>query len=138
MNIFLDANICLDLLDTTRPTSKKSVQWYMNHKDNLEDTFFFSGDFITTFFYILTQKRKYNPKDTLIAIDSLSSEIKPHFINQKDFNLSKNQFFDNYFEDFEDLIILNSAIRIKCEKFVTNDKELISLSKHFNMKIEPL
>jgi len=26
MKIFLDANICLDLLDTTRPTAKESIK----------------------------------------------------------------------------------------------------------------
>lgn len=62
MNIFLDANICLDLLDTTRPTSKQSVQWYLEHKDDESINFYFSGDFITTFYYILTEKRKHDAK----------------------------------------------------------------------------
>jgi predicted nucleic acid-binding protein len=43
MKIFLDANICLDLLDTTRPTSQKSVHWYLSNK---EYQFYFSTDFI--------------------------------------------------------------------------------------------
>jgi len=34
VNIFLDANICLDLLDTKRPTSEASVAWYMEKKDD--------------------------------------------------------------------------------------------------------
>jgi len=34
MKIFLDANICLDLLDTTRTTSKRSVKWYLENKDD--------------------------------------------------------------------------------------------------------
>ena len=54
MKILLDANICLDLLDTSRPTSNRSVEWYLANKDNEEYEFFFSGDFITTFYYVLT------------------------------------------------------------------------------------
>ncbi len=44
MNIFLDNNICLDLLDSKRPTAKNSVQWYMKNKDDLNNNFYFSAD----------------------------------------------------------------------------------------------
>lgn len=136
MKIFLDANICLDLLDTSRPTSKISVKWYLDNKDNKNYEFYFSGDFITTFYYILTEKRKHNAKDTLHAIDTLSDEILAHYITHKDFKNAKNQFFDDMFNDFEDLLILSSADRIKCDIFMTNDKELLTLDKYFNIKIQ--
>ncbi len=136
MKIFLDANICLDLLDTTRSTSKKSVQWYLKHKDIEDYEFYFSGDFITTFYYILTQKRKHNPKDTIYAIDALSSEVLPHYIIHNDFLGAKNQFFEDKFNDFEDLIILNSASRLDSGKFITNDKELLKLKQYLNMQIK--
>lgn len=135
MKIFLDANICLDLLDTSRPTSKKSVQWYLEYKDDKNIEFYFSGDFITTFYYILTQKRKYNPKDTLVAIDTISQEITPYYINHSDFTEAKNQFMDNRFEDFEDLIILNSASRLECSIFMTNDKKILELNNYLNIRI---
>jgi len=135
MKIFLDANICLDLLDTTRPTSKKSVQWYLENKDDKNREFYFSGDFITTFYYILTQKKKYNPKDTLIAIDTIAQEIIPYYINHSDFTEAKNQFIDNKFDDFEDLIILNSASRLECSIFMTNDKKILELGNYLNIKI---
>lgn len=135
MNIFLDANICLDLLDTTRETSKKSVDWYLKHKDNQELEFYFSGDFITTFYYIMTEKRKYNPKDTLKSIDALSTEILPHYIKHTDFIGAKNDFFEDIFSDFEDLLILNSASRLNCIQFITNDKKLIALKNYLNIKI---
>jgi predicted nucleic-acid-binding protein len=135
VNIFLDANICLDLLDTTRPSSKKTVQWYMKHKDNLDDVFYYSGDFITTFFYILTEKKKYNPKDTLVAIEKLSEEINPLYIEHNDFILAKNQFFEDVFDDFEDLIILNSTKRLKCAQFITNDKNILALSNYHGMDL---
>ena len=89
MKIFLDANICLDLLDTKRPTSKKSVEWYLANKDEESYHFYFSSDFITTFYYILTEKRKYNPKDTLLAVDALCSEITPFYIKHDDFIFAK-------------------------------------------------
>ena len=135
MKIFLDANICLDLLDTTRPTSKKSVEWYLANKDKQEYEFFFSADFITTFFYILTQKRKLDAKETLFAIDVLSSEILPHYLIHNDFQIAKLEFFNELLEDFEDLLVVSSAVRINCAKFITNDKELLKLKKYKKMEI---
>ena len=135
MKIFLDANICLDLLDTTRKTSKRSVQWYLKEKDDLSKEFLFSGDFITTFYYILVEKRGYSAKKTLQAIEMMSNEIKPHYLIHNDFINAKEQFFSNYFKDFEDLLILNSTYRINSDKFITNDKELLKLGKFKNIDI---
>jgi len=135
MNIFLDANVCLDLLDTTRPTSSKSVEWYMSHKDDADTMFYFSGDFITTFYYILTEKRGYDPRKTIEAIEAMSSEIEPCYITHSDFLGAKGQFFDGHFHDFEDLIVLNSADRINCNTFLTNDKSLLGLRNYLGMEI---
>ena len=135
MKIFLDANICLDLLDTTRPTSKRSVEWYLQQKDNLENEFFFSADFITTFYYILTEKRKYDTKKTLQAIEMLSDEIKAHYLAHIDFISAKEQFFSNAFEDFENLLILTSASRVNSSQFITNDKKLLQLGQFQNINI---
>lgn len=74
-------------------------------------------------------------KKTLQAIEMMSDEIKPHYLIHNDFINAKEQFFSNYFEDFEDLLILNSAYRINCAKFITNDKKLLKLGKFNNIDI---
>ena len=130
MIYFLDANICLDLLDTKRKTSSASVEWYMKHKDNPVDLFYFSADFITTFYYILTEKKKYATADVIATVDALSSEIPPFYLAHSDFVLAKNSFYDGIFHDFEDLMILESAARAKSDYFVTNDKELLALGEY--------
>lgn len=135
MNILLDANICLDLLDTSRPTSKRSVEWYLANKDNEDYLFFFSGDFITTFYYVLAEKRKHDAKATLLAIDALSDEITPHYITHIDFKNAKEAFFSNILKDFEDLLILSSASRIDIKLFITNDKKLLQLGKFQDIEI---
>jgi predicted nucleic acid-binding protein len=135
MNVFLDANICLDLLDTKRPTSEASVAWYMKKKDDASLNFFFSSDFITTFYYILTQKRKYDDSKVIASIDALSFEINPFYLVHNDFVNAKSDFFSESFKDFEDLMILNSAVRAECELFMTNDKELLKLGDFKGMKL---
>jgi len=74
-------------------------------------------------------------KATLIAIDALSDEIVPHYITHTDFKNAKEAFFNNIFEDFEDLLILSSATRTDTTTFITNDKKLLKLKKFQNIKI---
>jgi len=136
MHIFLDANICLDLLDTTRPTSEASVAWYMSHKDDTSLTFYFSGDFITTFYYILTERKKIDKQKVVQAIDALSMEINPFYLNHTDFIEAKNSFNTKHFNDFEDLMILHSALRANCDTFVTNDLQLVKLKKFDALTME--
>ncbi|SFV60378.1 hypothetical protein MNB_SM-7-747 [hydrothermal vent metagenome] len=135
MKIMLDANVCLDLLDTKRPTSQKSVKWYLSCKDNEEDLFYFSADFIMTFYYILTEKRKHDPKMTLNTIDALSEEIAPLYLTHGDYIHAKELFLDDFFEDFEDLLLLCSASRAGITHLITNDKKLLQLERFESIKI---
>lgn len=132
----MDANICLDLLDTTRPTSSRSVAWYMKHKDDSTLTFYFSGDFITTFYYVLSERRKIDKQKVISAIDALCFEIKPFYINHSDFLEAKDAFGVHNLDDFEDLLILHSALRCGCDRFMTNDKALLALESFGSMKME--
>jgi len=136
MNIFLDANICLDLLDSKRPTSKSSIDWYMKHKDDESLQFYFSSDFITTFYYVLAERRKYDASEVIASIEALSFEIFPHYLSHSDFLHAKSDFFEGKFKDFEDLMILNSAIRGECKLFITNDKALLEMKEFNGMNIE--
>ena len=102
----------------------------MKHKDNPVDLFYFSADFITTFYYILTEKKKYATADVIATVDALSSEIPSFYLAHSDFVLAKNSFYDGIFHDFEDLMILESAARAKSDYFVTNDKELLALGEY--------
>jgi len=135
MIYFLDATICLDLLDTTRSTSPASVTWYLAHKDDKKSTFYYSADFITTFYYILLEKKKVPADDIIEAIDALSMEILPSYLLYSDFILAKNAFFDSLFDDFEDLINLENACRIGSDCFITNDKDLLTLGEYKKIKI---
>lgn len=53
-----------------------------------------------------------------------------------DFLLAQKSFFENSFDDFEDLMILQSALRVNCNIFMTNDKKLLKLSNFNNIKIQ--
>ncbi len=60
----------------------------------------------------------------------------PLYLAHSDFVYAKSDFFNKVFSDFEDLMVLNSAIRGKCELFMTNDKGLLELGAFKGMKIQ--
>ena len=134
MKVFLDANICLDLLDSSRKNHQTSKEWYIENKDK-DIELYFSSDFITTIFYILTEKRKFEPKKVLEILNLFMAEIDVCYINHLDFLNAKNDMFELEFNDFEDLFVLNSAFRIGCKQFITNDKKLLDLKNFKNIEI---
>ena len=136
MNLFLDANICLDLLDTTRPTSKASIAWYLSYKDDPLVHFYFSGDFITTFYYILSERRKIAKHKVVEAIEALSMEITPLYLSHYHFIEAKNSFYEEALDDFEDLIILHSALASEMDCFITNDEALLQLQTFAQLSIK--
>lgn len=125
-------------LDSLRLNSKDSISWYMKNKDNQDLEFYFSGDFITTFYYILTQKRKLEANIVINAINQLCQEITPLYLVHTDFLLAQKSFSEDSFDDFEDLMILQSALRVNCNIFMTNDKKLLKLTNFNNIKIQTI
>ena len=137
MKIFLDANVCLDLLDTKRPTSEASVAWYMEHKDDEGLSFYFSGDFITTLYYHLTQKQKRNAALVVKAINALCEEVTPVYLAHSDFKLAQRSFFDEaLLDDFEDFMVLHSALRNGCNILITRDKKMLQLQNFYDIVIK--
>lgn len=133
--MFLDVDICLDLLDTKREQSDISIALYMHYKDNQKIEFITSGDFITTIYYILTEKRKIDPTKVVRTIDALTTEVSPVYLKQDDFIIAKRKFYENTLYDLEDLMILQSALRTGCNIFLTQNTRLLELKEYENIKI---
>ena len=72
----------------------------------------------------------------LLLLLKLSRQITPIYLAHSDFVHAKSDFFNKKFTDFEDLMVLNSAIRGKCELFMTNDRGLLELEVFKSMKIQ--
>ncbi|NKQ40938.1 MAG: type II toxin-antitoxin system VapC family toxin [Sulfurovum sp.] len=108
----------------------------MKHKDDSALSFYFSGDFITTFYYVLSERRKIDKQKVVTAIDALCFEIEPFYINHNDFLEAKDAFVNHKLDDFEDLLILHSAVRCGCDSFLTSDIEILALKSFETMQIE--
>mgnify|MGYP003495783884 CR=1 FL=1 len=82
--------------------------------------------------------------DEFTDIDKLPENLK-----DKKFYIFKNcephcqaigtfllDFMNTDFDDFEDLVILQSTSRVNCNIFITNDKKLLKLENFNNIKIQ--
>ena len=86
-------------------------------------------------YYILTEKRNVPAAVVIEAIEALSEEIAPFYLSHRDFLLAKERFFAGVFEDFEDMLILESASRAGTGRFVTHDRRLAELRQYGDMQI---
>jgi predicted nucleic acid-binding protein len=134
MKFFMDTDICLDLLDTTRPTSEISIRWYQRYSAHPKRDFFFSGNAITTLFRVLTRQYNVPPKNVVEALDALTTDATPIYFTQLDFLEAKKAFSAGVSEDFEKLMELASAARNGCDKMVTYNSALSRMSTYRGMK----
>ncbi|WP_457598436.1 type II toxin-antitoxin system VapC family toxin [Hydrogenimonas sp.] len=135
---FLDTNICLDLLDTTRPGSSDAVAWYMAAKERVDDHFCFFGDAVTTIFYVLSERRNVDRFLVLEALAAMIEEIEPVYVNHGDFIAAKSAMEEGVSEDFEDLMMLSAAARRGAERLVTNDRKLRQMKRYEEVAIVSL
>jgi predicted nucleic acid-binding protein len=123
MNIFLDANIILDLIDNDRGnvynTKSKIIEYIKN-----SDTLYTSCDIFTTVFYVASKRLNY-----LEVIQELEKilefvEIIPIDIKtiQSAISISKEQKH----KDLEDILQYECAKNRDCKIIVTNDKNFFS------------
>lgn len=124
--IFLDANILIDISDSSRPFSEDSSKLFNYLLDNtLHYQLFTSCDLLTTIYYIL--KRKLNKETVLEKIKLMNKIIKViefgnSEIDEAIYLMEKNKEFT----DLEDTIQFVMARKERCDYIITNDKGFYS------------
>jgi hypothetical protein len=124
--IFLDANILIDISDSSRPFSEDSSKLFSYLLDNtLQYQLFTSCDLLTTIYYIL--KRKLNKETVLEKIKLMNKIIKViefgnSEIDEAIYLMEKNKEFT----DLEDTIQFIMARKERCDYIITNDKRFYS------------
>lgn len=124
--LFLDANILIDISDSSRPFSKKSSQLFDYILDNtLKYELYTSCDLLTTIYYVLN--RKLDTKVVLEQIKILNQlinviEFGNQEIDEAIYLMEKNKEFT----DLEDTIQFVMARKERCDYIITNDKGFYS------------
>ncbi len=124
--IFLDANLLIDITDTTRPLHKVSSALF-DHLAQNERTFllYTSCDLITTVYYIV--RRSLSKNRALEQIKTLNRlieviEFGNEEIEEAIYLMEKNPAF----ADLEDTIQYVMARRKRCDYIITNDARFFS------------
>jgi len=132
--VFLDFNILLDLMDTKRVSSQKTIQFIINLKENYQIEFFTSSNFIYTSSFIL---RKFDNQKIIDYIKILIEELELKLVNFKMSILTIGELFldKTNLKDLEDIFMIFTAIEYNCDFFLTNDKEILKNRKDFENSI---
>jgi len=126
IKIFFDANILIDISDTSRPTYKESKALLDNLMDNIEQYIFYTScDLMTTVYYILRQK--LSKEETLSQIKLINQLIKvTEFGNDEISEAIELMERNKKYSDLEDTIQYVMARKEKCDYIITNDKNFAS------------
>ena len=126
IKIFFDANILIDVSDSSRPSYLESKALLDNLMDNIEKyTFYTSCDLMTTVYYILRQK--LSKEESLAQIKLINSLIKVvEFGNYEITEAIELMERNKKYKDLEDTIQYIIARKERCDYIITNDKGFVS------------
>jgi len=128
-NIFIDANIVLDIFNPLRPSHIHSIKFYEYVlKNNYK--LFTSCDIITTLYYV---ESRNNKQDALLKIRGINKILKVIEFSNKEVEETCNLMLeDTDYKDLEDTIQYILAKKLKCDLIISNDKSFTSK----NIKIQ--
>ena len=124
--LFLDANILIDVTDTTRESSKMSSEFIKMVFDDMHRyELFISCDLITTIYYIL--KKELGREQSLKEIKKINKFITIiEFGNIETAEAIELMERNKKYSDLEDTIQYVMARKEKCDYIITNDKNFAS------------
>ncbi|MEA1954571.1 MAG: type II toxin-antitoxin system VapC family toxin [Campylobacterota bacterium] len=126
IRLFLDANILIDVTDSTRITSKVSAEFIKIMFDNM-DTYklYTSCDLITTIYYV--SRKELGRIEALQQIKTMSKFITIiEFGNREVDEAIKLMENNKKYTDLEDTIQYVMARKEKCDYIITNNKNFAS------------
>jgi len=124
--IFLDANIFIDVTDSSRRYSKYSMQFMDKMFDNMDKyELYTSCDLITTIYYIV--KKQLDNSAALQQVKMINKyihviEFGNDEIEEAIYLMEKNEKFS----DLEDTIQYVMARKERCDYIITNDHGFVS------------
>ena len=126
IRLFIDANIFVDVTDSSRKYSSSSIAFMDNMFDNMDRyQLYTSCDLITTIYYIT--RKKLNNGGALQQIKLISKFISIiEFGNREVDEAIELMERNDKYKDLEDTIQYVMARKEKCDYIITNDKKFES------------
>ena len=127
-NIYIDTNIFIDLLDSTRETHSNSFSYVKTNvaKGNM---LYINSDSITNAFYILSKARRGQEMELIIFMKKIMQLFEVVAIENKEVLSAFDLCLDEAvgYKDYEDAMQYVCAKKIEADMIVTNDKKFVSL-----------
>jgi predicted nucleic acid-binding protein len=127
-NIYLDTNIFIDLMDSTRPYAVGSmalVRVYIGEGKTL----YVNSDTVTNAFYIMSRQKVYGAKELLVLMKKTVSLFSVVGVEDKEVMMALSICEDENtkFRDYEDALQYVCAKKVEADFIVTNDKGFVGL-----------
>ncbi len=122
MKVFIDANILIDILNSSRVFHEESVKAY-KYLIETEANIYSSCDLITTVYYI---EAKENKKRAILGIKNILITLNLVEFSNKEVELACNLMLqDNSYRDLEDTLQYILAKKMECDLILSNDKNFV-------------
>jgi predicted nucleic acid-binding protein len=122
-NIFIDANVILDLFDPKRPFHKHSTNMLKKFVENEDIELFISSDMVSNIFYILKNRLKFHLESSLSIVENIVKVFNIISIDKYDIFHGINLCKNGQFSDFEDALQYICALKAEAELIISNDKK---------------
>ncbi len=122
-NIYIDANVILDLFDSNRKfhTHSKNLLEMIIKDENIE--LFISSDMISNIFYILKNRFKLSLKKSIEIVEYLVKIFNIVTADSYDIVKAIDLCKSGKFIDYEDALQYVCALKIEAKLLITNDKK---------------
>ena len=126
-NIYLDTNIFIDLMDSTRPFSKGSFS-LLRHLTAEGKNLYINSDTVTNAFYILSKTKKYTASELIQIMKKTVSIFTMVSIENAEVLDALGLCEDDAksFKDYEDALQYVCAKKVGAKLIISNDKGFIS------------
>jgi len=126
IRLFIDANILIDVTDSSRNTSASSIAFMDRMFDNMDKyQLYTSCDLITTIYYIM--RRELDKSAALKQIKLISKFISIVEFGNREVDEAIDLMERNtQYKDLEDTIQYVMARKEKCDYIITNDNNFAS------------
>ena len=123
MRVFIDANILVDIFNSSRAFHNESVKAYRYLIEN-EAKIYTSCDLITTIYYIESKRDK---KIALLNVKNILTTLTLIEFSNKELEIACNLMLkDSSYSDLEDTLQYILAKKMECDLILSNDKNFIS------------
>lgn len=126
--IYVDTNIFIDLLDSSRPLASGSFEVLQTFMRNGKELFM-NSDTITNAYYVCNKTKKYEHSVLVSLLEKVVSLFTVVGIDNSEVMEALHLCGDDTlaFKDYEDALQYVCAKKVEADLIVTNDKGFVSL-----------